>query len=370
MIQDPKHLLKTFRSNLFSGARLLVLGNYTVMYSHARMIAFEKGTLYQRDVEKVDRQDDNAATRLLSGHTVNWLKKRLPQALGMVVYLFVFGELVDAYQNRQITLLARATMALRALFFLEMWERFLAAAKYPKSQHFLSPAAADITRTSVRGLLQLIIIYRDHVPGGTPLFPWLLTTEVCEHVFGICRQMVKDFNMLDFQYMVPKLFIQLPEAVLTKRCSDGKARASGYNHTYADTRGIDLQNLSTYPTDAQIGVAGERAHGEAESLWALLGIAPIQSSTSITALPSIQSWLPDTHLFSISHPAGPSDWINSDDDDDSLSDESDAEKEEDDASQLQDAIDFAEKHRFDTRTEERISACTYASVALEVDERM
>lgn len=34
MVQDSKHALKTFRNNLFSGARLLVLGNYVAMYSH------------------------------------------------------------------------------------------------------------------------------------------------------------------------------------------------------------------------------------------------------------------------------------------------------------------------------------------------
>lgn len=31
MVQDSKHALKTLRNNLFSGARLLVLGNYPAM---------------------------------------------------------------------------------------------------------------------------------------------------------------------------------------------------------------------------------------------------------------------------------------------------------------------------------------------------
>ena len=112
MIQDPKHLLKTFRNNLFSGARLLVLGNYTAMYLHAHAVAFEDGPLYHRDVEKLDRQDDNAATRLFSSHTIAWLKVHHPEALGCIVYLFVFGELIDAYQNRHILLVEWATLAL------------------------------------------------------------------------------------------------------------------------------------------------------------------------------------------------------------------------------------------------------------------
>jgi hypothetical protein len=32
IIQDPKHFCKTSHNNLFSGARLLVLGNHTVYY--------------------------------------------------------------------------------------------------------------------------------------------------------------------------------------------------------------------------------------------------------------------------------------------------------------------------------------------------
>jgi len=55
VIQDSKHALKTFRNNLFSGARLLVLGNFVAMYSHIHEIAMEDGTpLFKRDVEKLD----------------------------------------------------------------------------------------------------------------------------------------------------------------------------------------------------------------------------------------------------------------------------------------------------------------------------
>ena len=34
MIQDSKHMAKTLRNNLFSGARALVLGNHLAMYSY------------------------------------------------------------------------------------------------------------------------------------------------------------------------------------------------------------------------------------------------------------------------------------------------------------------------------------------------
>ncbi|GLB37775.1 hypothetical protein LshimejAT787_0408260 [Lyophyllum shimeji] len=74
MVQDSKHALKTFRNNLFSGARLLTFGNYTATYRHIREIAFEDGTpLYKRDVERLDRQDDNAANRLFSADVLKYL---------------------------------------------------------------------------------------------------------------------------------------------------------------------------------------------------------------------------------------------------------------------------------------------------------
>ncbi|GAW09826.1 hypothetical protein LENED_012023 [Lentinula edodes] len=43
MIQDSKHALKTFRNNLYSGARLLVLGNHTAFYAQAHKLAHDPG---------------------------------------------------------------------------------------------------------------------------------------------------------------------------------------------------------------------------------------------------------------------------------------------------------------------------------------
>ena len=60
----------------------------------------------------------------------------------------------------------------------------------------MSPQCADITRTLIHGLLQVVIIYRDYSGDNQLLLPWLLSTEVIEHVFGLCRQIVKDFTML------------------------------------------------------------------------------------------------------------------------------------------------------------------------------
>jgi hypothetical protein len=300
MVQDSKHALKTLRNNLFSGARLLVLGNYPAMYLHILHISQGNGTpLYSRDVTKVDRQDDNAAVRLFSADVLKYLAENHPDYVGEIVYLFVFGELIDAYQNRSMHHLERIKLVLRAKYFLDSWEEFLMACKYRKDRYFISREAADILHFIINGFIALVIIHRDHVRGRVPLLPWLHSSEACEHIFGEARHVVKDFSYLDFIYMIPKLRVKLHEAVLRGKSSDPKARASGYSHSYFDYEGLDLLTLSTYPSDADIGMASQDAAEEANSLIALLGINPNSlhqnQNAQAAQLPSVSSWFNDPH---------------------------------------------------------------------------
>lgn len=225
----------------------------------------------------------------------------------------------------------------------------------------MSPQCADITRTLIHGFLQVVIIYRDYAGGPRPLLPWLLSTEVIEHVFGFCRQIVKDFNMLDFHYMVPKLFVKLRQAVLSSKFSDGKARASGYNHTYADTRGMDIIALSTYPTNNDINNIAVRAYGEAESLFALLGVTAsdlFYESAAPAHLPAIRTWLIEDidELFGQDESAI---------DDDIGSDSG----EHTDDYQL--ALDLLENADDDLphAQEQQLKSYRYASIALSIEER-
>ena len=279
LLQDSKHALKTLRNNLFSGARLLTLGNHTMLYSTIHDLAFSNGSpLYRRDVEKLDRQDDNATSRLFSADTLSYLTNHYPHRVGEIVYLFVFGDLIDAYQNRSISHCERVKMLLRARYFLDSWERFIGRAQYKRHLHFLSHEAIDILRQIIEGLLGLIYIYRDHLHNPddiNPLLPWLHSTEQCEHIFGEARRIVEDFCFLDFVYMVPKLRVTIREAMLHAR-SNPRATASGYNHTYFDSRGLKIPILSTYPSDDEISIAAKEGAEEAESLLALLGVSPKQ----------------------------------------------------------------------------------------------
>lgn len=99
MIQDLKHALKTFWNNLFSGAWLLTFGNHTAIFQHIWEMASKLGSpLYQHDVDKIDCQDDNAASQLFSANVLQYLSDHHPDHVGEIIYLFIFGELIDAYR--------------------------------------------------------------------------------------------------------------------------------------------------------------------------------------------------------------------------------------------------------------------------------
>ncbi|KAH9896485.1 hypothetical protein C8Q73DRAFT_642433, partial [Cubamyces lactineus] len=357
MIQDSKHALKTLRNNLFSGARLLTFGNDVAMYGWARLLAFlEDSPLYNRDVEKVDRQDDNAATRLFSATTLEYLTTHHPDRVAQIVYLFVMGELVDAYQNRHISHVERVKMALRARFFLEGWRAYLKAAQYPESRHFISREAADICNILIDGLLGLII----------------------------CRKLVKDFTFLDFIYMIPRLHVLLRSIIKFAHSSDPKARASGYAHSYFDTDGIDLYALATFPSNEEIEQASRDAWQEVESLLLLVGIVPSDvmggntGRTATAQLPSIASWYPagNDPLARRSGAVGndKDDHDNGNHDDDSSDEESVSDYDTDDADEDESALlqrlitdhqnDFGRTNAED----ERFLNLTCAAVALAMDD--
>ncbi|KAF8150852.1 hypothetical protein B0H34DRAFT_824720 [Crassisporium funariophilum] len=233
-------------------------------------------------------------------------------------------------------------------------------------KYFISKEACDIMKILVQGLHKLVLVYRD-LPDIYPLLLWLLSTEICEHVFGLCRQIQPDFTVLDFYYMVPRLFIRLREAAFFKSASNGKERASGYNHLYHNVRGINLNALSTYPTDGEMQDAIQSAYKEAENLWHLLGFTPSDLDDAIHEhLPSIPAW------FS-SKPDSPSDQLNGDLMDSDYEDNIDDNKAEEEITsksrEVHKAIDHLESVKFGSfDKEDKVNNLTYAAVSVTVDE--
>lgn len=303
MIQDSKHALKTFRNNLYSGATLLVLGNYVATFKDIWDLAHADGTpLYHRDVEKLDRQDDNAASRLFSAPTLAFLEAQGNiEKTGVIIYLFVFAELIDAYQNRVIPHIERIRLVLRAYFFVTMWKKYIDTAPAYASNprlYFMSRESVDIIQFLVHGLIALIVIHRDHLPDIYPLTPWLHSTEGCEHIFGMARQIIKDFTMLDFIHMVPKLGVKLREVLLNARRKPEEMRtiAAGYNHTYLDKHDIDLLELARFPTELQVTTIASEAAEEAESLILQLGILP-STVVNLPYAPCVKPHFPTCRHF-------------------------------------------------------------------------
>lgn len=118
LVEDPGHFRKVLRANAYSGARLLTLGDYIAYYSQFYHIDIEQGPLSSRDTLKADKQSDNTAIRIFSSKTVRHLIDHHPDQLRTIVYLVVLGSLPDAYQNRDLTIIERVKIALRAYYFL------------------------------------------------------------------------------------------------------------------------------------------------------------------------------------------------------------------------------------------------------------
>ncbi|KAJ6504529.1 hypothetical protein DFH09DRAFT_943717 [Mycena vulgaris] len=275
ILQHSKHALKTARNQILTGARVLIIGFFMVLYTYIRDLAMNAaGPLYRRDVEKVDKQDDRAAARLFSGNTLEFQLNTYPGQHGVSIYLFVLGELVDAWQNRSISHRDRTKMVLRARFFLMAWRSHTEShPDHDVKTQFISRESYDIFLTICDGLLALIVAYRKYFP-TYPLLPWLHSTEVCEHFFGMLRQLKKDFNYADVLYLERKLRVLMMGA-FGNLSSDEQANetAGGYHHTYFNADDLDTAVLMQYPTDEEFVNASKYAFDEASQLLKVLGIS-------------------------------------------------------------------------------------------------
>ncbi|KAG8719058.1 hypothetical protein FRC08_003739 [Ceratobasidium sp. 394] len=325
-LQDSKHAMKMLQNFLLTGTHLAIIGNCVICFEQIlKLCSHPDSPIYRRDVIKIDRQDDHAALQLFSASFLRHVAQAISEdtssdlissasihsgrnLVRLLVYLFVFGELVDAFQNHYLSISERTVMVLRAHFFLELWKRLLAALNYDEKQHFITREAEDIIGTLVHGYFSLIIIYRDHLDDENyPLCLWLHSTKPCKHTFGECRKQRPDFSFSDFVQMVPKLQVILLASMLTGDYEgDSKARAAGYYHTYTSSRGINIAALSKSVTNTDIDSAAKVALGEAKALIALCGIPASQAwysppgKTSLAIHP-IANWYPDDSKSSPDH---------------------------------------------------------------------
>jgi hypothetical protein len=273
-VQDSKHGLKMARNQLFTGARIIVLGNFPCFYQ--QILEFPKhplGPLFSRDVERVDCQDDCATARLFSAESLDFHITHYPDQVGLSAYLFVMGELIDAWQNCNIHHIDHARMAMRARYFLMAWRSHIVAhPDHAPHIHFISRESFDIFVTLCDSLLALIIVYRKFYP-DYPLLLWLHSTEPCKHCFGMLRTLKKDFNYTDILYLQPKLRILMLGAFGNLSPEEqANCTATGYHHTYFHAKDLDTDALKQWPSNGDLQRASVVALKEAEQLLATVGI--------------------------------------------------------------------------------------------------
>jgi hypothetical protein len=239
------------------------------------------------------------ATRLFCVDTLEFMSQKHPTWIGQICYLFIFDELIDAYQSHTIGHDDRFWLALRAYFFVTMWRSFLDKGGYPENRYFISREAADIVNILIWGLILLIIVHHDHLD-NFPLLPWLHSMETCEHVFVECRKLIKYFTYLDFLYMQPKLCVLIKALISLGDSVDSCMSAGGYRHNYFEAEGINFVSLGTFPSQSGITSIALKAYEEAESLFAWLVIRPgaLQSRDRQVGIPTINSWFPQIQVDS------------------------------------------------------------------------
>ncbi|KAI0630924.1 hypothetical protein C8Q77DRAFT_1062540 [Trametes polyzona] len=237
------------------------------------------------DIVGVDKQDDRAAVRLFSSAVIDYISRTLPKELGLAVYLFVIGELVDAQQNRTLTHSERIKMLWRGRFFLDGWrQHILDHPLYALHTHFISRELYDILSIFINAMLLLVVTHRDYFP-NIPLLHWLNSTETCEHFFGCARKIQKDFTFVKWLLMIPKISALMAGELRTKlKGAQEKAAAAryGYHHSYFDSGGVDLANLAMFPSDNEIEQLIQVAHTDAQSLLEIVGV-------SLPALPVVDA---------------------------------------------------------------------------------
>ncbi|CUA70913.1 hypothetical protein RSOLAG22IIIB_09180 [Rhizoctonia solani] len=337
-IQDPKHAAKNVRNALFSGTRSMVIGNGVIHYSQILMLAADpRSPLYQRDVYKIDRQDDRSANRVLSSdflkHILMIAHERasgtpfdiasVPPALVQQIpspsvilrpddlialdcYLFALGDGLDAFQNRSLPIYDRLVMVSRMQFFLQGWKSSLKVLGYSESQHYISRELSAIINNMVNGFYSLVFVYREMLDyPNYPFCPYLHSTEGNEHIFGEARRIKSDFTYSEFASMVSKLEVT---SVCAARDGDLdgnlEARAAGYHHTLYSQLGINLDAFSCFPPDHLISRAIKVCYEEVQALFSRCGIPatpeiwlppspsnlPVAESDNSYIAPSIEQW--------------------------------------------------------------------------------
>ena len=131
-----------------------------------------------------------------------------PQHTGLAIYLYLFGELTDAWLSPTMSHLDCIRSAWTTIFFLRFWHQSISNQSSPLmsiNRNGVSHQSYDIFHFLGNSLIGLIISHREFYP-SVPLLPWKHGTEACKHIFGWMRVIMPNFTVLDARQMLPKVF--------------------------------------------------------------------------------------------------------------------------------------------------------------------
>jgi hypothetical protein len=133
---------------------------------------------------------------------------QLPQHTGLAIYLFLLGELTDAWLCPTMNHLDRIRLAWTCIFFLHFWHKSISDKASPLTsidRNGVSRQSYEIFHFLGTLLIGLILAHREFHP-NVPLLPWKHGAEACEHIFGWMRVIMPNFTVLDARQMLPKVF--------------------------------------------------------------------------------------------------------------------------------------------------------------------
>jgi len=100
-------------------------------------------------------------------------------------------------------------MVMRAFFFLKIWKDYIKRCStihstkwYNMQRSIISIQSFEIFISMAKSLIMLILVHRNYY-SNYPLFFCKHGIEALEHIFGISRQVIADFNFYEF-YKIQK----------------------------------------------------------------------------------------------------------------------------------------------------------------------
>ncbi|PKB98260.1 hypothetical protein RhiirA5_431673 [Rhizophagus irregularis] len=232
-VQDPKHAKKTARNSVMSGARVLT---------------FDDGAAYRAFYFHNLAQCLNNQNETKEGYE------------GFFVYLFILGELVDSYLNREICPIERIRMCMMAYFFLQLWQYHIECMshEYPYfmsiKENFIAAQSFSIFNSLSESMVLLIKSHQEYY-SDFPLIPWMHGSEACEHIFGIARQIRADFDFAEMLQMITKIS-HYTKSLRTNNITFNKEKSvrEGYLFDYNEGNlTVDMiSNLTKWPSDLDI----------------------------------------------------------------------------------------------------------------------